>query len=168
MTSNIKQLKLSKENIDKVCAYIVDNGAYPSKACEACGISERALTRYINRYDKYMQDHISDIDIDNISNISYEDTFKDKGLIYVYFVERLKKADATLENDVVSDFKAKVLASSNPVHHAIFLSRRYKERWSEKFDMTVTKNDAERSLITIMEELKKPDEVPQLTTGTET
>jgi hypothetical protein len=159
MTSNIKQLKLSKENIDKICTYIRDNGAYPSTACAQVGISERALTRYLNRYDVYMREHIDDLDVDKLSDITFEDTLKEPGLIYVYFVEQIKKADATLENDIVKDFKNKVLESNNPIHHAVFLSRRYRERWSEKYDVQVTKNDAERSLISIMEALRKPDEL---------
>lgn len=139
------KLKLNEQLIDNMVKCI-QRGSYPSRAAIECGISEAAYYDYLERAK-----HI----IDNNNGI-IDDTIEDN--IYIQFYTKTKKADAVLEATLATKMMKNAMSSNNVVHQAIALERRYRDRWSPQIQVQ-DKNESLRLFKSIIDELKKPDDI---------
>ena len=139
---NIRRNKLTPELTEEICKYISE-GSYIETACKNAGINKTTFYDWI----KKAEDAYNSGDTDSI---------------YLNFANAIEKADAEIEHKHVKHFNEVALESGNAIPSAIFLSRRFRERWSDRTKYEVDQ-EADQIANRLLEALQKP----QLTEGKE-
>jgi hypothetical protein len=138
---------LLTDTVIKAITGNISRGMYPEQSAIASGLSRSTYYRYMDMAEKAVESYNGD----DLSDLIEAD-------VHVKLWDAIKKADANLEARVVSDTLTKVEASNNAIMGITFLSRRYRDRWSERVE-TEDKSESLRIFKSIIEEFKRPDPI---------
>jgi len=155
-----RRTDLTPELQDKICALIRDQGMYPSRAAIASGITEATFYEWLARGRVRANTPVGkEVDITYIEP-GTRGRGDDVGL-YAEFAEAINKADADLEVVAVSDAVTKFKKSNNPLAPIIFLSRRFRDRWSEQIQVAAAGKEAVASMEKIKAAWDEPGEITE-------
>ena len=90
--------------------------------------------------------------IDDQTYINYRRRAEEGEIAFISLFEEIKKAEADHEYDMTSLSIKKIKESSNPIAPIVHLSRRFKERWSDKY---LAVDDPNRAVIVRLELIGK-------------
>lgn len=153
-----RRTDLTPELQERICKLIRDNGMYLEPAAAACGVAHATLYEWLARGRSSSSNSRGGL------GEAVEPGTHGRGDpdgLYADFADAINKAEGELEVMAVSAAVKKFKKSRNPLAPIIFLSRRFRDRWSEQIQLA----DAGREVMATMERYKAAWDAPEVVDG---